>query len=154
VVLLSSQFTLLNGGQTKNTKRTAMQGITWTHFAYSMACFGLAYYLYLFFRFGKRAASKDYPPHEEDSYDPPFDSHQADITDDLFEKAEELISALTDKINSIEDEQLLKAQLSESLKLYPELNIPAFRLGINHRIKTELENIGRTMDERETETLW
>lgn len=131
-----------------------LQGLTWTQFVYAVCILGIIYYVYLFVRFAKKGEQlnvTDEPQNEEFEEDL---QDQAAITDELFEKADELISALLSKIGSITDRELLKEQLSATLKLYPELNIPAFRAGINNRIFSEMNDKGSAMSEREIEQLW
>ena len=133
-----------------------LNGITWTQYFIAVALLGLLYYLYLFLHFARRAQKKEYGELYEtiDSGDPATEM-EISITDELFEKSDELIEKLTISIRGEDNKAQLRALLSASLMEYPELNIPAFRAGINNRIQTELEKSGvMTMSEVEIDGLW
>lgn len=128
--------------------------ISWTQFVFTLGFFALAYYLYLFYRFAKKEEHKEYQQ-EQENFDPPYNGEEAMVTDETFEMAEILIAKLTECIQAIGDRELLKLRLRSEILAYPELNTPAFRMGINNRIMTELENNGSvTLTEREIEDLW
>lgn len=128
--------------------------ISWTQFVFTLGFFALAYYLYLFYRFARKAERKDYPE-QEDLFDPPYDQDQEKITDELFDKAELLIDKLTERISQATDKDTLLPQLHSELLAYPELNIAAFRAGINNRIITEVEKYCPfTLSESEIDGLW
>lgn len=128
--------------------------ISWTQFVFTLGFFALAYYLYLFYRFAKKAEHKEYQK-EQEQYDPPYPGEEALVSDETFEKAELLIEKLTEYIHGTGDRELLVLKLRSEILAYPELNTPAFRLGINNRIMSELEKSGSvTLTEREIDDLW
>ncbi|WP_199119249.1 hypothetical protein [Pedobacter sp. ASV28] len=130
--------------------------ITWTQYVFTISGLCLCYYLYLFYRFAKKSQRKDFNEQNGiEEYDPSMEEVDAIITDELFEKADELIQKLTVSIEIEDNKEQLCALLSGNLGEYPELNTPAFRAGINNRIQTELEKRGVvTMSEHEVDGLW
>lgn len=133
-----------------------MSGITWTQFIVGMGGLMLCYYIYLFFRFGRNAERKEMNEQSgRNEYEPPYDP-DGGITDEMFQKAELLINELTENIHNIRDNrELLMLKLRAALLGYPELNVPAFRVGINNRISMVLEEVAETpLTEAEIEGLW
>lgn len=149
-----------------------LEQITWTEYAGGIGMALVAYYLYVWWRYGKQKGNRRFADDDifddDDSSEPILafagtgenDAPQQDgPTDADFEQAEQLVDSIKSVIQIATIKKAGKEELTGELRsllaCYPMLKIPAFRPGINYQIITELNDIGSvTLSEREVDGLW
>lgn len=146
-----------------------LTGITWTHYLATVCVALVIYYCYVWMRYGRRkgtpaAGTKkgSFPGSEMEAIDEGeelYFNDGATVTDELFDQAQDMLERITQVIrvasgSGSKKEDLIGA-LRSILSRYPQLNIPAFRHGINERILTTCKNTdSAVLTEREVDELW